>query len=73
MATSGTEIYTTVAQRDVENAEAGVRTAVSIKAEFPFGIVVDVRNVRVEEPQQLQGLLPILAVPEDQIVILDGV
>lgn len=73
MATGGTEIYTPVARLDAGNTEAGVRTAISVKAEPPFGVVLDVRNVDVEVPQQLQGPLTVLVVPEDQIIILDGV
>lgn len=73
MATGGAEIYAAVVQCEVGNAEAGVRTAVSVEAEFPFGLVHDVLRVHIEEPQQLQRLPPILVVPEDHVVILDGV
>lgn len=73
MATGGAEIYAAVVRCEIGNAEAGARTAVSIKAEFPFGLVHDVLHVHIEEPQQLQGLLPILVVPEDHVVKLDGV
>lgn len=73
MVTGGTEIYAVVALLDIGNTEAGVQTAVSVEAEFSFGLVLDILNVRVKEAQQLQVLLPMMVVPQNEIVILDGV
>lgn len=73
MSTSSTEKRGAVVQMKIRNCEAGLLSAISIKADLSLHIVFKICNFRVEISQELQSFVFVLFVPLNDFIILDAV
>ena len=73
VSTGCTKIHCSVTQPQLGDGEVGMCPAIAGKGYFVSDILLRVRIISIQISQELHGSIPLLFVPEDYVIVRDGV